>query len=85
MFSEAPCCKKGDIGMDEIRDKNAEGEILDIYTPQHQRTGRSVRRGEPLEGDDRLLVAMFAFSTGKTRCSVSCAPPPKATTAAAGI
>ena len=51
--------------MDEIRDKNAEGEILDIYTPQHERTGRSVRRGDPITGDDRLLVAHVCVLNGK--------------------
>ena len=43
--------------MNEICDRNAEGEILDIYTPQHERTGRSIRRGGSVEGGDRLLVA----------------------------
>ena len=51
--------------MDEIRDKNAENEILDIYTPRHERTGRSIRRGEPLEGEDRLLVAHVCVLNGK--------------------
>ena len=77
MVSEAPCCKKGDIGMDEIRDKNAEGEILDIYTPHHQRTGRSVRRGEPLEGDDRLLVAHVCVLNGKNEMLCQLRSPAK--------
>ena len=43
--------------MDEIREQNSAEEMIDVYDPQHRRTGRSVRRGEPLEGGERLLVA----------------------------
>ena len=43
--------------MDEIREQNSAEEMIDVYDPQHRRTGRSVRRGEPLEGEERLLVA----------------------------
>ena len=42
-------------------------EILDIYNPQHERTGRSIRRGEPLEGDERLLVAHVCVMNGKNQ------------------
>ena len=31
-------------------------EWLDIYTPAHERSGRSIRRGDAVSGDDRLLV-----------------------------
>ena len=51
--------------MDEIRDKNTEGEILDIYNPQHERTGRRVRRGDPVEGEERLLVTHVCVMNGK--------------------
>ena len=40
--------------MDEIREQNSAEEMIDVYDPQHRRTGRSVRRGEPLEGGERL-------------------------------
>ena len=43
--------------MDEIREPNSAEEMIDVYDPQHHRTGKSVRRGEPLEGEERLLVA----------------------------
>lgn len=51
--------------MDEIREANSAEEMIDIYDPQHRRTGRSVRRGEPLEGDDRLLVAHVCVINGE--------------------
>ena len=51
--------------MDEIRDKNTEEEILDVYNPQHERTGRRVRRGEPIEGEERLLVTHVCVVNGK--------------------
>ena len=63
--------------MDEIRDKNAEGEILDIYTPQHERTGRSVRRGDPITGDDRLLVAHVCVLNGKNEMLCQLRSPAK--------
>jgi 8-oxo-dGTP pyrophosphatase MutT (NUDIX family) len=63
--------------MDEIRDKNAEGEILDIYTPQHERTGRSVRRGDPITGDDRLLVAHVCVLNGKNELLCQLRSPAK--------
>lgn len=43
--------------MDEIREQNSAEEIIDIYDPQHRPTGRRVRRGDPLEEEERLLVA----------------------------
>ena len=43
--------------MDEIREQYSADEIIDVYDPQHRPTGRLVRRGEPLERDERLLVA----------------------------
>ena len=63
--------------MDEIRDKNAEGEIIDIYTPQHELTWRSVRLGEPLEGDDRLLVAHVCVLNGKNEMLCQLRSPAK--------
>ena len=51
--------------MDEIKEANAAEEILDVYTPQHQRTGRRVRRGEPLEEGECLLVAHVCVLNGK--------------------
>jgi 8-oxo-dGTP pyrophosphatase MutT (NUDIX family) len=51
--------------MDEIREQNSAEEIIDVYDPQHRRTGRSVRRGEPLEGEERLLVAHVCVLNGK--------------------
>ena len=51
--------------MDEIREQNSEEEMIDVYDPQHRRTGRSVRRGEPLEGEERLLVAHVCVLNGK--------------------
>ena len=51
--------------MDEIREANSAEEMIDVYDPQHRRTGRSVRRGERLEGDDRLLVAHVCVINGK--------------------
>ena len=51
--------------MDEIREQNSAEEILDIYDPQHRRTGRSILRGEPVEGDERLLVAHVCVINGK--------------------
>ena len=52
--------------MDEIREKNATEEILDVYTPQHQRNGRRVRRGDPLEEGERLLVVHVCVINGKS-------------------
>ena len=51
--------------MDEIREQNSAEEMIDVYDPQHRRTGRSVRRGEPLEGGERLLVAHVCVFNGK--------------------
>ncbi len=51
--------------MDEIRDSNSLSEILDVYDPQHERTGRTVRRGDPLEEGERLLVAHVCVMNGK--------------------
>ena len=51
--------------MDEIREQNSAEEIIDIYDPQHRLTGRRVRRGEPLEGEERLLVAHVCVLNGK--------------------
>ena len=51
--------------MDEIRDSNSLSEILDVYDPQHRRTGRTVRRGDPLEEGERLLVAHVCVMNGK--------------------
>ncbi len=31
-------------------------EWLDVYTPQHERSGRRIRRDEAVTGEDRLLV-----------------------------
>ena len=51
--------------MDEIREQNSAEEIIDIYDPQHRLTGRRVCRGEPLEGEERLLVAHVCVLNGK--------------------
>ena len=51
--------------MDEIREQNSAEEIIDVYDPQHRRTGRCVRRGEPLVGEERLLVAHVCVLNGK--------------------
>ena len=51
--------------MDEIREQNSAEEVIDVYDPQHRRTGRRVRRGEPLEGEERLLVAHVCVLNGK--------------------
>lgn len=51
--------------MDEIREQNSAEERIDVYDPQHRRTGRSVLRGEPLEGEERLLVAHVCVINGK--------------------
>ena len=51
--------------MDEIREQNSAEEIIDVYNPQHQRTGRRVLRGEPLEGEERLLVAHVCVINGR--------------------
>ena len=51
--------------MDEIREQNSAEEILDVYNPQHQRTGRRVLRGEPVEGEERLLVAHICVINGR--------------------
>ena len=51
--------------MDEIREQYSEDEIIDVYDPQHRPTGRLVRRGEPLERDERLLVAHVCVLNGK--------------------
>ena len=55
--------------MDEIREQNSAEEMIDVYDPQHRRTGRSVRRGEPLEGGERLLVAHVCVFNGKNERS----------------
>ena len=51
--------------MDEIREQYSADEIIDVYDPQHRPTGRLVRRGEPLERDERLLVAHVCVLNGK--------------------
>lgn len=51
--------------MDEIREQYSADEIIDVYDPQHRPTGRFVRRGEPLERDERLLVAHVCVLNGK--------------------
>ncbi len=42
--------------MDEIREPNSSEEMIDVYDSQHLRTGRTVRRGEALGEEERLLV-----------------------------
>ncbi len=51
--------------MDEIREQNSAQEIIDVYNPQHQRTGRRILRGDPVEGEERLLVAHVCVINGK--------------------
>lgn len=63
--------------MDEIRDKNTEDEILDIYTPLHERTGRSIRRGEPIGEGDRLLVAHVCVLNGRNEMLCQLRSPAK--------
>ena len=63
--------------MDEIREANAAEEILDVYDPQHRRTGRRVRRGEALAGDDRLLVAHVCVVNGKRQMLCQMRSPAK--------
>ncbi len=42
--------------MDEIREEKPEQELLDVYNAQHERTGRVIRRGDPVREGERLLV-----------------------------
>ncbi len=51
--------------MDEIREQNSAEEILDVYDPQHRRTGLKVRRGDALDGDGRLLVVHVCMVNSK--------------------
>ena len=51
--------------MDEIREQNSAEEILDVYDSQHRRTGRSILRGDAVEGEERLLVAHVCVLNGK--------------------
>ena len=63
--------------MDEIREQNSAEEIIDVYDPQHQRTGRHVRRGEPLKGEERLLVAHVCVLNGKNEMLCQMRQPAK--------
>ena len=51
--------------MDEIREDKPEQERLDVYDPRHRRTGRVIFRGDPVEGEERLLVTHVCVMNGK--------------------
>ena len=42
-------------------------EVLDIYNERHERTGRSICRGEALAEGERLLVAHVCVMNGKNQ------------------
>ena len=51
--------------MDDIREPKPVQERLDVYDPQHRRTGRVIFRGDPVEGEERLLVTHVCVMNGK--------------------
>ena len=51
--------------MDEIREDKPVQERLDIYDPQHRRTGRVIFRGDAVRENERLLVAHVCVMNSK--------------------
>ena len=43
-------------------------EIIDLYTVDREHTGKTAKRGEPLEDGTYRMWSMYASSTAKARC-----------------